>query len=384
MSTAQPRSILAVIRGESAARVLGLTIPDRHRRILADLGVPEARVLHMGRTSDDTDLPFERMADSVLVLDGSTLLDPRLVACVMASGHDADLIDASDGSSVAIGASRVGRAHLRARLRGEPTDSTAVEIDIDRLPRYVPSLRRHLPPYWCRLVTGADRRRAEDLVLDSVQKGVLDFPARYLHPAPENALTRRLAGTAVTPTHVTLVCALVAFMATYLFATASYGVGAIWALVANVLDGVDGKLARVTHRTSRFGDRLDHTLDVAFEFSWYVALGWSLDPVIGPPRGLVLAACLVFVMLACRALSGTYRRLADDRSIHDDTRFDRGFRLVAARRNIFVLLILAGALTDTTPAAFCLGVGWAVITCLVYAARNVMAVMVSATSGVRR
>ncbi|RMH20637.1 MAG: CDP-alcohol phosphatidyltransferase family protein, partial [Gemmatimonadetes bacterium] len=243
---------------------------------------------------------------------------------------------------------------------------------VDALDPYLPDLRRSLRPYWSVVRSGVERRRAARAIMDSAQKGVLDLPARYLHPPFENFLAARLSATPVTPNQITVLTAILAFTATYLFATGGYGWALVLALVTNVLDGVDGKLARVKLKTSRFGDLLDHTLDVTFEFTWYLALGWGLSG--GDLRAplFLVGPALILVMLGTRAVSGVYKSLTG-RQIHDHTAFDRAVRLVAGRRNIYVMLLLGGYLMDRMAEAFVLCLVWGIVTLAVYKVRAFMA-----------
>ena len=59
------------------------------------------------------------------------------------------------------------------------------------------------------------------------------------------------------------------------------------------------------------------------------------------PFGVALA--LIAVMIGTRGVSGVYK-LITGRQIHDHRAFDRAVRLVAGRRNIYVMVLLAGFL----------------------------------------
>jgi phosphatidylglycerophosphate synthase len=307
------------------------------------------------------------LADHVLWVDGDAVYDPRLYRVAWEADAPAQVIDGEP-----IGLVKMSAGSTRARLKATTTDWPAGlrDIEVDSIETYMPEMRRHLRPYWVRLETSDDRSRAEQLVLDAAQKGTLDFPARFLHPVPENLLARALVGTPLTPNHVTVISAVIAFAATALFLQGAYLAGFVLALIANVLDGVDGKLARITLRTTEGGDRLDHVLDVSFEFSWYLALGWSLSRV-GPGIELFyVGIAVIATMLACRGASGAYRLLSGS-SIHDHTAFDRSFRLVAGRRNIYLLVWLTGYLTGHLAFAFRAVLGYAVVTLVVYLVRVV-------------
>lgn len=333
----------------------------------------------------------EYLADEVVLVRGEAVYDTRLYETAWNSATPVELVDATRGggggtatsADTAIGLEKIPSGSLLGRLPILAQDARVASNDDGRslhvatLPTYVPDLRRDLAPYWCVLRTWADHRRAERLILDSAQKGVLDFPAWLIHPVPENLLTRWAAKTDITPNHITLFTILVAFLATYLFAKQSFGLGLLVALMVNVLDGVDGKLARVKLLASKVGEKLDHIGDVIFEFSWYVGLGWGLSQLTGESLPLWLGLGLIVVMLTSRALSGVYR-LFSRRQIHDHRAFDRAFRLVAGRRNIYVFILLVGWAMGDVVNSFYVVFGWAVTTVIVYSLRTLMALFARA------
>jgi len=355
------QAVVAV--GQFKETIHGRTPVDRHVQHLNALGL---RVFVHDPNRAPARLPA--MTDAVLWVDGDTILDPRLYALAWAAVVGSRLDD-----GVPIGLCKVTAAAATTRVQRGSTESTEAMLDvaIESVDAYLPALRRHLRPYWVRLEDASSRRRAERHVLDAAQKGSLDFPARFLHPLPENYLATRLVGTGLTPNHVTLISALIGFMATYFFANACYLTGFVCALAANVLDGVDGKLARITLRQSEGGDRLDHVLDIGFEFSWYVALGWSLSQDETGNHPLQVGFTILVAMVACRLVSGSYQMMSD-RSIHDHRAFDRMFRVVAGRRNNYILLLLVGYMVGALNLAFQVVLAYAVLTLFVYLVRNVM------------
>ena len=321
--------------------------------------------------------PFES-DDSVVLVAADSVLDPRLYRAVFDAagpawvgdqpGHSGPNDAEGAGAIVPVGIRTVTGSAADMRFLGKTEERILVE-DLDP---YLPHMRRMLRPYWVSARSSDDRKRAADMIMDSAQKGVLDLPARYLHPPFENFSARLLSLTPITPNHVTFVTAITGFATTYLFATGSYGFGLVLALITNVLDGVDGKLARIKLQTSPFGDVLDHTLDLSFEFSWYVALGWGLSGGVlrSAPVGAGLA--LIAVMLGARGISGVYK-LITGRQIHDHRAFDRAVRLVAGRRNIYVMLLLGGFLLGHVDDAFTLCLWWGLATLGVYVLRTLVA-----------
>lgn len=310
---------------------------------------------------------------AAIVINGAAVYDPRLYAYVVQATTPVRLVD----GDVPIGLARLAETNPDDWNRGMPIFARscmeALEaVSLRDLPTYLPSMRRHLVPYWCGTATSAGRDAAQRMILGAAQKGVLDFPARFLHPWPENWMAAWATRTGVTPNHITVVSAIIGFIGTYLFATQKFAAALGCALVAGILDGVDGKLARIKLMSSPFGDRLDHTLDVSFEFSWYIALGWGLAAATGDSSHIATGVAIIGVMILNRALSGVYLMLTG-RQIHDHTAFDRGVRLVAGRRNIFVLILITGALIGKLSSAFDVVLWWAVVTAGVYLARIILA-----------
>ena len=356
-----------VVAGDFHEPIHGRSAVDRHMAHLCRLGL-HAVVCDDRQAASATPLA---LADEVLWVDGDAVFDPRLYRAAWESSAPARVTDDEP-----IGLAKLTASSARARLRA-PEDEWSDrvrDIEVGSLETYIPTMRHRLRPYWVRLETSDDRRRAERLVLDAAQKGNLDFPARFLHPVPENVLATALVGGPLTPNHVTLISAVVGFAATVLFFHGRYLAGFVLALVANLLDGVDGKLARITLRQSAGGDRLDHALDIAFEFTWYLALGWSLSRAVPGVAPLLVGTAILATMVACRVVSGIYRLLSGW-SIHDHRAFDRAFRLVAGRRNIYILVLLAGHLAGHLPLAFDGVLGYAIATLAVYLVRTLMALV---------
>ncbi len=317
---------------------------------------------------------IDQLVEHVLVMPAAVVYDARLYQAVHASPGAVRLVDGAADTGLARLAPDALMAVVRNGSFGAAKQGVRT-LDVDTLPRYLPALRRQLRPWWCDAAGEADRDRAGRLLIDAAQKGVLDFPARYLHPWPENMLAKAAANTRITPNQITVYSALIAFFGTYLFATQYFLSGLIIAVIAGILDGVDGKLARIKLLSSPFGDRLDHSLDVSFEFSWYIALGWGLSQATGDANALWVGYAILCVMILARALCGVYR-LITGHQIHDHTAFDRGVRLVAGRRNIYVLVWLAGALAGNLLAAFYIVLLWAIATASVYVARILFALIV--------
>jgi len=224
-------------------------------------------------------------------------------------------------------------------------------IDVADQVAYVGSLRRNLRPVWFPAPGREHARAAEAALVDTAQKGALDIPA-IVHGPIENAIVARVCRTPVTPNQLTIGAAAVAWTATMLFASGHLGLGLVVALVVGVLDGLDGKLARLKLETSRVGE-LEHVSDFAFELSWWTALAWHFHAT-----GALASAPLVLVALyLAEALDGLVKLAAIRRLgilIDDAAPSMRLVRLFGGRRNVYVWIMAVGFVAGHPAAAFAL------------------------------
>jgi len=119
--------------------------------------------------------------------------------------------------------------------------------------------------------------RCIEALLQGAQKRTLDVVAWWINRPLENWVTRRIADWPSSANQVSAIVGCMAFAATGLFLAAWLLPASLLTLVVTVLDGVDGKLARVKGLTTRLG-RLEHSLDQLYEQSWYIAFCWGIFP----------------------------------------------------------------------------------------------------------
>ncbi|MBI3769481.1 MAG: CDP-alcohol phosphatidyltransferase family protein [Deltaproteobacteria bacterium] len=297
-----------------------------------------------------------------LFLAADWLLDAR-VLCAAAATADDTLMRDEDGRVAPVG--RLTGATVE-RL-GATLPASVPTTSLDALDAYAPELRGNVPPYLLRVRSAADRRLAWRVLLDHVQKRGLDLPGQYFDSPFENALVRALAATRVTPNQITLATLVLAAVVGVLFLRGSLAFGLVLALVVGVLDGVDGKLARMKLATSRLGE-LEHVGDFVYENFWYVALALHLFATTGMVgfwrAGMAIVTCDLVDNLLYGAVQARTGRFLDELSP-----FDRGFRAIAGRRNVYVWILVAGVCVRRPASAFLAVTGWAAITALVHGVR---------------
>ena len=166
----------------------------------------------------------------------------------------------------------------------------------------------------------------------------------YVWPRPARAVTRLCANAGITPNQVTSLSLVLVLAAMALFWTGHYALGLVAAWVMTFLDTVDGKLARVTLRSSPFGNFYDHLIDLIHPpfwwWAWIVGLPAAGFTLASP--GLVLTVIVAGYVLQ-RIEEGVFIACFGI-EMHIWQRFDSRFRLITARRNPNLLLLTASVL----------------------------------------
>jgi phosphatidylglycerophosphate synthase len=110
----------------------------------------------------------------------------------------------------------------------------------------------------------AGQAEVERRLFASLGRDTDGFLSRVLDRKVSQALTRRLARTAVTPNQVTLFSFLLGLLSTWLLTWPGYWPrvgGATLFLVSVIVDGCDGELARLKYLESDFGAKFDLIAD---------------------------------------------------------------------------------------------------------------------------
>jgi hypothetical protein len=126
---------------------------------------------------------------------------------------------------------------------------------------------------------------------------------------------------------------------------------------------VDGKLARVTVRSSKVGHVLDHGMDILHPPFWYVFWGMSL-PSFSPFLGIGQAEAYWWVVAAYvlgRVVEGVFPVLGDC-TIFTWRPFDAWFRLVTARRNPCLIILTVATAAGRPEIGFVGVVLWSIFT----------------------
>ena len=203
----------------------------------------------------------------------------------------------------------------------------SVELDELAEPRHRPAC-----------VYAGDIKATESALVRWAQKGI--HITSILNAPLENALVKLLGDhKAVTPNRVTLAVNMLSLPAVLLFIKGWFLPAALLSYFIGILDGIDGKLARVRGVLTRFG-HLEHSLDALYEQALYAsfALGLALHGY-----DLFAAALgMAFLVVDC-FVRHVYNQFAltTGRPLKHYAPFDRAFALVDGRRNMYLIYVIA-------------------------------------------
>lgn len=329
----------------------------------------------------------------LLVLPGDAVWDDRLLTLLLSRNEPAVLVDSAPPPSESF------VSHLPATPRGRLTGAAVLDpawmsresgplpevlsrevgagslpvLDIEEQPSYSLTMRRELRPLWIPAPQPAQRKQAEQLILDSAQKGSLDLPA-WVHGPIETAIVARLCKTSITPNQLTAVCNIVAWAVVPLFATGHLIWGTALALAVGILDGLDGKQARVKVETTEAG-KLEHWLDTFYELAWLLALAHHFRASGELPDAwrylLLFLAAEGIDGLAKLSIIRRYGCLIDELSP-----LDRKIRFLGGRRNVYIWILAVGVLLGAPAKAFMVMVWWEVATAVIHVVRAIWAIWI--------
>lgn len=368
-TTPQP-PVAYVLPAPDAPRIWGLEPAERLRRALPKHGVGE---VHRA----GAEAPAAPQGRRVLLLRGDVAYDePVLAGLADRPGVLLARADAAGTQRLAAHVHAEDAAAARAWLEG---DADAPEGYPQRSPEeigdaYRGRLRKREAPY-CLELTTDDREAAERRIYMGAYKGVTDLVTKYVWPVPAMWATRACVRLGLSPNAVTFVSFLLVLAALWLFAAGAYGWGLLAAWAMTFLDTVDGKLARVTLTSSKFGNLFDHGIDLVHPPFWYLAWAYGLQAA-GAPLSAgaftpVLAAIFAGYLFGRLAEGYFTRRFGLELFVW--TRFDSRFREVTARRNPCLLLLTAGWLAGRPDLGVWAVAAWIVASAAVHLTRAAQA-----------
>ncbi len=417
MNSPLPQLLILVDGSNAFCTLFGVSLLERLLRVVERLGFREAIILanlpanvpgHLAKPSwarANVALSFRSRnagavsvgealsgADRVLVVSAGFYYDARLLRVLAEQNRTTLLVDSAPPSDCALlwkncgpGASLGDRsafsaaalldqgwlsrqdqaAALFAQLSFDAATGRIEACDAARQPTYLVALRKHVRPVFFPAPLPNLMATAERFPRDVAQNGVLDFPG-FLDSPIEDWIVARLCRTSITPNQVTFVTMLIGLVVTTLFATGHLWWGVALAYTVEVLDGVDGKLARTKIETTAAGD-WEHIVDYCIELSWWTALTYHFHAEKLRSTSWLLLLLVGSDLVDRLAKRSVKRKMG--RNLDDVSNFDRFVRCIGGRRNINIWILIAALALGDPSSGFVLICWWGAATAVAHVVR---------------
>jgi phosphatidylglycerophosphate synthase len=409
MESSRPQLLILADAPAALRMFLGISLLERLLRVVQRLGFREALILsnspeevagQLAKPSwarAEVALSFRSRqtgavrvsevatgANRILVVSAGFYYDARLLKAVAGQNATTLLVDSAPppecvefwkdrggvfGAAALVENDWLSRQDHTAALMDQLSSDAAtgrIEVcDAAREPAYIVSLRKQVRPVFFPAPAPEVLSVAERFPRAAAQPGVQAFVERLNAPI-EDWIVRRLCRSRITPNHVTLVTMLSGLAVTAAFVAGHLWSGVALAYLVEVLDGVDGKLARTKVETTAGGE-WEHVIDYCIELSWWTALAFHFHA-----GGMRNAYWLLLLLVGSDLVDRLAKRAVKKkvgRNLDDVANFDRFVRWIGGRRCINIWILAAGLLLGDPANAFVLICGWMAATAAVHVVR---------------
>jgi hypothetical protein len=334
-----------------------------------------------------------KIEKDVVLLEGDVVYDDRVLTHLLEIGPGRRVIGRGAEAATYLCCSQLKQAVIDL---GEVSDESSAEpeealivpaqdleaVASGDIGHYVAPLRLTMEPLMVRVIAPTDIAPLARQMYRRTFKGVIDAVARYGYYHLVRLLTYPLSYTSIAPNILTLLSIVGVWAAIPFFATGHLAAATSSAWAGVLLDSIDGKLARLRlHLSDRMG-AFEHLVAAPGLALWYVAFGWHLREVesVIPGGELLWTVTGLGAFALDKVVSGSFKRVFG-KEIFDFSTLDARFHLIAARRNITLLILTLGVITGSPGVAFEVAVVWMVVT---FGYHLVRFIQVAACSGAYR
>ena len=364
--------IHALIQGESPVKLWGLSARERLGRQLREAGGAEL-------VAGPGDLP---PSGPVLLLNAAFLFEVRTLSALMEKSK-VQLKHPSTGRIAAVMTDAAGLEEALDCMNGDSrsVDTLLETVTPEDLAAFNETLKSAQAPF-LEPVSQENKAELENRLYGNAYKGITDLVTKFAWPRPARKAVQVAASMGMSPNMVTSIGLVLVIAACYLFLNGHYLAGLLAGWIMTFLDTVDGKLARVTVQSTKFGNLYDHIIDLVHPPFWYIYWGMSLagfTPVLGFDQQQMYWLIIIAYVLG-RVVEGVFPLLGSC-GIFTWRPFDAWFRLVTARRNPCLIILTASALAGRPDWGFVAVTFWSVITTLILVLRLFQGVVARLQSG---
>ncbi len=350
---------LFVAVNDSSARLFGMGAKERSNRLAVNAGLDCAVTTTEGRAA--------------LLADMGFAWDPAWLKALR--GRPGTVLTLNGKPVMAHVSAGPGQAKALAEFASGKIPAGLDRLDAETAQLNYAELRKRDRPFVLPL-DPADPEPVERAAYDASYKGVTDVLTLYLWRKPAFYLTRWAAQAGLSPNAVTSVGAILCVAAFFLFWNGDYWLGTLSGFIFMVLDTVDGKLARCTGASSKWGNVFDHGIDLIHPPFWWwawahglAAYGRPLEPVM---TTMVLWAIIGGYVLQ-RLIEGVFMRRFGGIHIHVWKPIDSRVRLITARRNPNMVILVAALIFARPDVGLELVAAWTIVSLIFHAVRMAQA-----------
>ncbi|MBO3841630.1 MAG: CDP-alcohol phosphatidyltransferase family protein [Candidatus Brockarchaeota archaeon] len=254
------------------------------------------------------------------------------------------------------------------RVKERLEDLCSIRLDVSSMQVEHVELKRRVSPVCVKIDSRQSIELAKRRLVFRTQKG-LHFTS-YINKPVEDYIVYHVADLPwITPNRITILANVTALLVATLFLSGYVKIAAISAYLVGILDGLDGKLARVRGILTKLG-YIEHTFDMLYEQAWYICFSLSLCFSENSHLPLVLGLCM---LLADSFVRHCYMQFKETmgRALTAYTDFDRLFARMDGRRNVYVLYMILFSLLDRPLYAMYAMLMHSSVTAVIYAVRAV-------------
>lgn len=356
---------------KSEIHLWGLDAEQRLRRQLNEVSkTSSGDIKQVIWVEDAGDLPS---TGRILLFSGNFVFENRTIEGVLAT-PDCLLQYEGETAAAFVDAERAANVidHIQDNSRKLPADLKL--ISSDDLKAFDINLRRSTKPL-LEPVSLSHKDELENKLYGNAYRGITDLVTKFVWPRPAKQAVHVCANLGITPNMVTSVGLLLVIAACFLFYYQYYAWGLLAGWIMTYLDTVDGKLARVTINSSKFGHLYDHLIDLIHPPFWYIIWGGSLIGFNGA-MGLSLDQmnwAIILAYISGRCVEGLFPLLGSC-EIFTWRPIDAWLRLITARRNPCMILLTLSLFAGRPDWGFIAVTFWTVLTTIILNLRLVYAV----------
>jgi phosphatidylglycerophosphate synthase len=371
-------SLYVHIIGDNPIKVWGLTSCERKLRVLKQAGMTDI-------VDDIASLPEN---SSLLVLNDDYLFDERVINYLLQTPDI--LLKIPQGSTEILVAAHVagGQAFDACQaIAKNVIPPSLADLKAETPETMSLSFQRRLRKFeqpFVLPISAENVRILERRLFDWSYKGVTDWVTKCVWPRPARWVVGLCVRCGFRPNLVTFISLLLVILAGLLFTYGWYGWGLLAGWLMTFLDTVDGKLARVTVTSTRFGQHFDHAIDFIHPPIWYILWGVGLGGTQLEDIGISLAAvCWLIVIgyLVGRLTEKLFKVWVGTFGIFCWRPLDSYFRLITARRNPCLIFLTLGAIFGRPDCGLAAVVIWILFSSIFLVVRLGMAIYRRSSDG---